>query len=229
MPQPAALDELERPLVRAYRSAWARVMAEQDALAADPKSAAKRSRLQSMAKKVYTIMEDLDDATGDWITATFPDAYALGVTQGGGLAEMIWTEIHQEAVEEMAQSLFQDLLQATKGVRDTTKDLVRSIARDEALQSTIAGGTAQGAGRAMEKRLAEKGISALTYKDGSVHSLTEYSEMSMRTKTAEAFNRGTLNAHKDVEFYEVFDGPECGLYGHDKGPVASGLILPRSE
>ena len=227
MPQPAALDEIENPLVKVLRQAWDRVMAEQAELEFDPSKATKRKRLLEMMKSIFQLMDEVDDEAYAWVTGAYPQAYALGVTQTTG--EMVWSAIHQEAVEELAQDLFQDLLEATKGVRETTKGLIRSIARDEALQSTIAGGTAQQAGRAMKEKLAAEGIHAVTYKNGSRHSLTEYSEMAMRTKTAEAFNKGTLNAHPDVRYFEVFDGPQCGLSFHDDPTAAVGLILERSD
>lgn len=202
-------------------------MAEQALLENDPTQAVKVRRLKEMASRIYTVMDEVDDGIEYWAKSQFPQAYALGVQ--GQLGEMVWTNLHQEATQRLAQDLFNDLLEATKGVRESTKGLIRNIARDEALQSTIAGGTAQQAGRAMRDKLAAEGIHAVQYVDGSRHSLTEYSEMAMRTKTAEAYNGGTLNAHPETKYWEVFDGPTCGLSFHDDPTLASGLILERGD
>lgn len=230
MPQPVELDELQQPLIEAYRHAWTRVVAQQQDLLAKPLEYRRRMRLVEMRRAIEADMDGLDSAAAKWVAGRFPHAYALGVSAGAAATNSspVWTMIHQEAVEELAQSLFRDLLAATKGVKESTKRLVREIAKDEALQKAIEGRTAKQAAVAMERRLAKSGVHAIIYRDGSKHGLAEYTEVAMRTKTATAYNVGTLNANPQVEFYEVFDGPQCGWTFHGDA-AALGRIVSRLE
>lgn len=236
MPQPANLAELEEPVLRAYAQAWSRVVAEQQLLADNPAKAARSKRLAEMRSRIESIMDELDDIASSWIKGSLPKAYALGGVAGvaeatGGVGQFVWSEIHQEAVQRLATNLFQDLLGATKGVRNSTKQLIRTVARDQALAKAIEGKTATQAGSAMQRILDRKGISAVTYKDGSKHGLKEYAQMAMRTTTASAYNEGTIRGAEGegVKYWECFDGPTCSLESHDQGPLAAGLVLPKED
>lgn len=236
MPQPLEIDAVEEPLLNAYRNAWLRVLSEQEQLAADPIRAARSARLAEMRARIEADMDELDGAARAWIQNQLPKVYALGATTGtaeatGGLGEMAWTQINQEAVQRLATGLFHELLGSTKHVRKTTKQLIRKVARDEALQSAITGRTATQAAASMRKLLEVHNIHAVRYSDGSKHGLAEYSRMAMRTTTATAYNEGTLDgaSAQGVKFWEVFDGPECGWSAHDQGELALGKIVTEDE
>lgn len=229
MPPNPELDLVEDPLHQAYEKAWQRVVDEQAALEGDPRKAARRNRLREMEARITAVLDDLDSQADELVQGAMRQAYSLGATSSTtSVSELVWSTIHQEAVEELALSLFTDLLEATKGVRSSTKSLVRSIGRDAALHSTIAGGTATQAAAEMRKRLAAEGIFSVRYRDGSRHGLKEYSQVAIRTKTAVAYNTGTLNAHPEVRYWEIFDGPQCGLTYHDDPNAAMGMIVERS-
>jgi hypothetical protein len=55
--------------------------------------------------------------------------------------------------------------------------------------------------------------------------------MVLRTKSAVAYNAGTVNAGREhgVVWYEVFDGPHCGWDRHDSGDLAIGKIIRATE
>lgn len=228
MPQPVQLDALQEDLLSSYRSSWSRILAEQERLASNPKEFRKRARLQEMRKAVERELFELDSQAAQWVAERLPQAYAAGMASTPGATSGIWSLIHQEAVEELGIELFKELLAATDGVRDSTKQLVRTVARDQALQKAIQGKTAEEASREMRRVLQDKGIFSVTYRDGSKHGLAEYTQVAMRTTTAKAYNRGTLNAHDDVKFFEVFDGPNCGLTKHDDPQLALGMVVDRS-
>lgn len=228
MPQPAEVHALADSLVSAYRGAWERVVAEQQKLLSDPLSFRRRMRLAEVRRSIEDSLEGLDDQAAHWVANQLPKAFLAGAAPGGlALAEM-WNLVSQEAVQELANNLFHDLLDATLHVRDTTKTLIRKVARDEALQKAIEGKTAQQAGREMRRVLEEHGIHAVKYANGAKHGLAEYSEMAMRTTTAKAYNTGTLSSTPDVQFYEIFDGPNCGLTYHEDPTTALGLVVDRS-
>lgn len=228
MPQPGQVDELTLQLRRAYAASWQRVQAEIAMLETDPQRWRRLNRLREIEQAVAREMRDLDEAAGEWITNQFPKAYALGAeaTAGGAFA---WSEINRQAVEQLAQDLFQDLLAATRHVTDDVKALVREIGRTESLHTVIGSRTATQGAATMRRILEKRGISAITYADGSEHGLKEYTEVALRTKTAVAYNHGSLAGAPDVRFWEVFDGPKCGFTYHDDPTLALGLIVERDE
>lgn len=236
MPQPVAIDAIEQPLIQAYRNAWLRVLAEEQQLAADPIRFARKRRLAEVRARIEADMDDLDGLSRVWIQKQLPQVYAMGAATGvaeatGGTAEFVWTQINQEAVQRLATTIFHELLGATSHVRATTKQLIREVARDEALQSAIEGRTARQAADSMRKLLESKNIFAVRYADGSKHGLAEYSRMAMRTTTATAYNLGTLDgaASQGVKYWQVFDGPNCGWSAHDSGQLANGKIVTQDE
>lgn len=232
MPQPAAVDELTDPTVQAYRTAWERILVEQQRLGADPLRLTKQRRLLEMRLKIEGILDTLDaDVAKDYVADALPKIYQLGGSWGAQLigSQFSWDSMAQNAVQSLAQSAWNDLLAATHGVRESTKELVRQVAKDEGLQAMIASGTAQDAGREMARVLADNGIFSVRFADGSRHGLGEYSEMVQRTKSAVAYNTGTVNSSPNVRYYEIFDGPQCGLSFHDDPTLASGMIVPRDD
>lgn len=227
MPQPAALDVLQEPLLEAYRNAWRGVQAEQEALATNPLAYRRKLRLTEMQRRIEDTMGELDEKAGAWVSKQLPKAYLAGAAPGSPLADAAFSQINQEAVQRLAGNLFQELIQATQHVNDTTKRLVRAVAQDEALQKAIIGKTADQAAKEMRRLLEDKGIHAIRYADGSKHGLAEYTQVAMRTTTAKAYNSGTLGSAPEVGFFEIFDGPSCGLSFHDDPTLALGLVVDR--
>lgn len=228
MPQPAELDTLQEPLLDKYRTAWTRVLVEQQKLANDPLAFRRRTRLTQMRRTIEGIMKGLDADAGDWIAKQLPRAYLAGASAASsGTGEAAFTQVHQEAVQRLSKGLFDELLGATQHVKDTTKQLIRTVAQDEALQKAIEGRTADQAAREMRRIIENKGIHAVRYADGSKHGLAEYTQVAMRTTTAKAYNSGTLGSALDVKFWEIFDGPNCGLSFHDDPTLALGMVVDR--
>lgn len=230
-----AIQAIEDPLLRAYARAWERVLAIQQQIANDPARWRQARKLREAQGAIERIMDRLDAQAAAWVEEDFPGVYGMGVNAGaaelGSPAGAVWSMIQQEAVEELAQSTFEELLKSTKGVRRSAKKLIREVARDEALQKLIQGDTATAAGRRMAEILAQNGLHAVRYADGSRHGLKEYSHMVVRTKTATAYNHGVLNAQESqgIAYWEVFDGAFCGWFEHGRGPSANGRIVSKDE
>jgi hypothetical protein len=231
MPQPSSLQATADPLIEAYRSAWEKVLAEQEQITSDPRLWRRERRLREMSQSIESIMDGLDSEMSDWVGQQYPKLYGAGLADGAAAAgtSPIWSTIHQEAVEQLAYGVYNDLLSATTHVKDTTKDLIRTLARQAGTGALIAGETAQGAARGLAKELAKHSIAAVIYKDGSRHGLADYAEMNLRTTTALGYNNGTLNAAPDVVFWECFDGPGCGWTFHEDTEQALGKIVTRDE
>src|SRR5690606_19881183 len=215
----------------AYRSAWQRVLAEQERILDNPRQWRRSRRLQEMSAAIGEIMDDLDATSREWVSSQFPRAYAAGLVDGAAAAgtSPLWSAVHQEAVQHLAFGVYDDLLSATTHVRETTKDLIRFLARQEGTAALIAGDTATAAGRRLAQELSRHSIAAVIYKDGSRHGLADYADMNLRTTTALGYNNGTLNADPTTVFWEVFDGPDCGWTSHDDIDLALGKVVTRDE
>ncbi len=219
---------------------WARVTAEVETLeAAWPaiSPAARRSRLVQLRAHLAALADAADEIAARHVLAGVRDAYLLGahataLTVGTAVAT---TGVDLGAISALAADTHADLLQATNHMRQSSKDLIRTLARDHVLDRLYTGTPATAAGRDLAKALrlslgSEK-VSAVIYRDGSRHGLGEYADMVVRTKTAEAYQVGGFNQADGfgVQFMEVMDGPTCGWASHDDTQLANGMILPLEE
>jgi len=231
MPQPPAVQAIADPLIESYRAGWERILSEEERITSDPKQWRRVRKLREMSQTIGSILDGLDSETADWVASQYPKIYGAGLVDGAAAAgeSAVWSMIHQEAVEQLAYGVYNDLLSATTHVRDTTKDLIRTLARQEGTAALITGETAQAAGRKLAKELATNGISAVTYKNGARVGLEQYAEMNLRTTTALGYNNGTLNASPTTVFWECFDGPGCGWSFHEDTEQALGKIVTRDE
>lgn len=233
MAQPPEAEALSAELRRAYELAWDEIVAEQELIAEAPEQFRRRARLRELQAMVEDRMGTLDDQARVWMTDQYPLVYRMGGEHMGGLLDepFRWTSADQAAITTLAQDTFDDLLAATANVLDSTKDLVRRLARERALVGRIAGETATQSAARLRRLLNQHGIHAVTYRDGSRHGLAEYADVVMRTKTAVAYNAGALNLgnRAGVRFYEVFDGAGCGWSSHSDPDRANGTIRSADE
>lgn len=227
MPQPAEVLELAGHLAAVYRSTWERIQAELAAIEDDPRQFRRRRRLRELELAVKELTAHADVQARRWFESSLPAVYQLGGQAAASVGAFAWSAPHLDAVAALAQDAFSDLLAATDHVNRTTRILVRELARSETLLSVTAGRTATEASRDLRRVLEERGVWAVTYRDGSRHGLAEYAEVVVRTKSAQAYNAGTLNhatAH-GVEYFEVGDGVDCGWTSHDDSTKANGRIV----
>lgn len=226
--------DVTRELVDAYLQAWRRIEAEQQRIASDPLTYRRQNRLREMQQSILRELDDLDEVAADFARRSIPQVYSAGAGRtlaqlGNDPADFTWSGVHRDAMVEVAKDTYDDLLRATDGVRDSTRRLIRAVAREETLQKLAGGKTAVQEGRELATRLIERhGIFAVTYRNGARVGLDAYSAMLARTKTALAYNIGSLNqARKDgVGFVEVFDGAGCGWTSHTDSDIANGTIRP---
>lgn len=230
MPQPPEVDRLADPLVRTIRDAWDEVISRQDALGDDPRLARRRRWLSEMERSVGSLMDEVDREAAAWLRSSFPETYGRGAVDVAA-GDFTWTQPHVAAVRALAGETWDDLLQATRFVRRRTKALVRELARLEVGNTLLAGQTARQGGTNLARHLRERGVWAVTYRDGSRHGLGEYGELVVRTRSASAYNVGALNqaVGAGVSFFEVFDGADCGWTFHDDADKANGTIRSAAE
>lgn len=234
MAHPKPVRDLEDPIRRAYRQAQERIDLELERLATQPERWRRTQRLRGMRNRILATMDELDDRAARWASQSLPRVYALGASTGVAQAtggDLVWSQIHQEAVARLATGLFDDLLAASQQVRASTKQLIRRVARDTALQKAIEGRTAKQAGREMSRILEHHRVYAVRYANGARHGIGEYGQMAIRSTTAVAYNEGTIRGAEGVgvRWFECLDGPGCGWTAHDDGEEANGKIVDRDE
>lgn len=234
MPLDPAAEQLVEDLLDLYRQAQANID-ELITTASDltVRGQAYRSRLTGMSRAITETMADLDAAARGWTSRALPEVYALGAD---GAARDVgerfnWTQIHREAVQQLASETFDDLLAATRYVRRDTKTFIRIAAREHAAAVLLEGKTATQAGRELARRLQDRGIRAVTYKNGARHTLADYADTITRTRSALAFNGGQLNIATEfgVEWVQVSDGAGCGWAAHGDTDLANGSVRSREE
>lgn len=83
----------------------------------------------------------------------------------------------------------------------------------------------------MARRLEERGIAAVTYRNGARHTLAEYSQMVVRTTSARSMNAGTLGVGKEsgVKYTLCLDGVGCGMTSHNDPDKANGTVRTLAE
>lgn len=231
MPQPG-VDPIREELGRLYRAAQESIDARLEALLSDPGEAARRVRLRArlaeLSREVTTLAADLDTAAHEWTSRRLPAVYGLGAdaaaTDAGN--RFAWTQADVAAVTQLAGDTYSDLLTATRFMRRDVKALIRQASRDQARVALLEGTTARRAGEQLARRLQRRGVNAVRYSNGALHTIGDYSDVVLRSKTAEAYNRGTLSSLQaaGVTVVEVFDGADCGWSAHDDTDKANGSL-----
>lgn len=232
MSQPGEIEELTRALRKDLERAWSLIVAEQEVIATAWPSippALREHRLALFQAQVLTLMDEVDAHSAATVTRAMTTAYETGawVTAITGLTEPTFTGISSAAITGLAQTTMDDLLTATSGVRESTKALIRELTRDQVVNVMYTGVIPTDAARDLRRLLAKHEIHAVTYTDGKRVGLPQYAEMVLRTKTAEAYQTGGLDQGEALgwDWWEIMDGPGCGLTSHDDVQKANGMIV----
>jgi hypothetical protein len=156
----------------------------------------------------------------------------VGVVSG---EPMTWTAPHRAALTALATDTYADFLARARAAEKVSEAFVRAVraASGRELPKIAAGGrtAVQAADRLEERLLTQYGITHVTYRDGSRVTARTYARMAARTKSAVAYNAGSLNecVAEGVGWVEVFDGPSCGWKHHDDEDKAARTIRTVAE
>lgn len=236
MPQPSLPPEagvLLASIQSDIQRAWDQIKAEEVSLLrrwpGDTKPV-RLQRLREMQANVRDLLTRVESAIKNQAPNISVMAYELGAW-GASLqtgAAAAFTALDINAISVLARDTMGDLLGATKGVSDSTKVLIREMTRDRVLNATYAGLTAQQAGVQLAADLAEHSITSVVYANGARVALPSYTDMVLRTKTAIAYQEGGFQQGRElgIQWWEIMDGPTCGLTYHDDPTLADGMIVP---
>jgi hypothetical protein len=230
MPQPDAVVALADELASLYRNVQDSLIDRLEAIAADPNQRRLRARLNEQLRAIEQALDEVDTQARVYLSRRFPEAYQLGALEAARATgrPFTWTAIHRDAVAEIAQRTYDDLLSATEYLRRDVKRFIRLAVREHTALAVIGGQTATQAGRELARTLGENNIAAVRYSNGARHTLRDYSDTVVRTTTAQAYVQGSINASREagVRYMVCSDGAACGLASHDDPTLASGLVAP---
>src|SRR4051794_5170445 len=128
---PPSVEELSSALLGSYRTAWEWIRAQQASIGDDPNRWRRRARLAELEAHIADLMDQVDAQAREWLRRTFPHVYMAGGVAAADVlpGQFAWTAVHRDALTQLAQDTFDDLLSATRHVRRTTKILIREVAR----------------------------------------------------------------------------------------------------
>jgi len=228
-PQAPVVERAARELARILATTWSEIVAESERAV---RAGASTERLDELRRSVEQQLARLEGQTRTWLRRRFPAVYRAGAEAAAADVGVTfsWTVVHTAALNELAADLYEDVLKSTRYVRRDVKRFIREAAR-QATRRALLGRTAQQEGRRLARFLSERGLHAVRYRNGARVGLDDYGDMLVRTKSALAYNEGTLNVGREhgVVYYEVFDGPGCGWSTHNDGQQALGMIVTEDE
>lgn len=234
MPANPKIDRLVETLIGAYERAGKQIEDELQSILGQENQFRRRARLRELAEEVERLKAELDEQAANWMDSDLRSIYRSGAELSSAAAgvDFSWTQTHEAAVKAIAQETMRNMLKATTHMTKDAKRLIRASSKEATLMKLLTGQTARQAAKGLERELRRNSIAAVIYKDGSRHGIAEYAELNLRTTTAIAYNRGTLNEAKvqGAKYVILYDGPGCCVGpGHRTGPEANNLILPIGE
>lgn len=233
MPQPKSVEDLTAEILAIYATAWQRITDREQALInswSGWRRIERLNRLRELRATVEALMDRADEQAFAWTTKQLPAIYTIGAA-AAGVGFDSFTGPDLDAINSLATATYSGLLDATRFVRESTKDLIRTLAREHVADKLITGQTATQAGRELAGALEGRGIAAVVYKNGARHGLGDYSDMLLRTKSAEAYTVATMTQldRAGIRYVEIFDGVGCGMASHDDPDKANGTVRPLIE
>jgi hypothetical protein len=233
MAQPPEVQALADELTSLYTNVQTELLDQLETIATDPNQRRLRQRLNEQLRAIEQALDEVDVQARVFLSRRFPEVYQFGALEAARATRrpFVWSQLHTDAVAEIANSTYSDLLKATRYVRRDAKRFIRAAVRERTAMAVIGGQTATQAGRKLAKTLSEQGIKAVRYANGAKHTLRDYADMVARTETALAYNTGTLNAGQEagVQWFYVTDGLDCGWSSHQDLDLAAGTVRSAEE
>lgn len=192
------------------------------AVALDPTST-KRYRdaqIRGILGRVATLRTELEGQAqifaSERLTAIYTDGMrrAERLLAGAGIdvGQGSFTALHREALEVLASDTFDDLAAATGYLEASTKRTIREATKLRTTVGAARGTTVGQDTRALVDTLQRHGVTGFVDRTGRHWRLSTYAEMVTRTKSAHAYNTGTVlrAAETGTDVFEIYDGDRSG-------------------
>jgi hypothetical protein len=183
--------------------------------------------------EVRAILQQLDEYADTWIEQTIGQVYSQAAAQTAvfviGLGKVsaanpAFAQVHQRAIDVLAQNLAGNLRDATQYVGRQTEDVFRRVQLEQAARKYAAGATIEDMKKKVIQQLLDQGQTAFKDKLGRKWRLDTYAEMVARTITREAASVATINTCKEfgLDLVQVTTHyPTCHLCAPLQGKVFS--------
>lgn len=165
-----------------------------------------------IVRRLDRIFAQREQVMNEWITVKLASAAVAGMeyagtTLGAGLEV---SALMGRAIAEIQAATFAEVAGSTRYLSESARALIRVIAKDLTELTVSRGLSIPEARKLIAARMRGGGIRAFVDASGRAWRLETYSEMLIRTRTAEAYNTGTILRARElgVEILEVFDGTE---------------------
>ena len=184
-------------------------------------------------KNVLDILAQLDAESAIWIQQVIPQIYQENYTQvlsfinKMGMQRKIkpnFAQIHQRAIDVIAQNMFDNLRQATQYAGRRIQDEFRRAGIDTMGEKYTEGLTWREASQRLQQRLISEGLTGFKDKLGREWRLDSYAQMVARTTSREIATVATLNTcqEADIDLIQISSHwPTCEICVPLQGKVFS--------
>lgn len=238
---PGDPDEVARRIAAVLEEAWQRLAAKQREVIAkfadNPRTPYTLATLEEFKQAITEFRRRVDQEARQFVQRQLPHLYeeggrtaaeALGVT-------FTWTTFHRDALQSLAADSYADFLRRSEEAERMASQFYRA-AREAARREVplLAAGnmTAKQAAKNLADRLAAKHkLTHVIYRNGARVPVRAWAEAATLSKSAVAYNAGTLNRTRQagVAVVEVFDGFDCGWTSHQDPDKASRTLRSVEE
>jgi hypothetical protein len=220
----AAVEDATRQLRRSFAVAERNLTRELETiterLVFDPSlrgAAARRQQVRAVFADLADLRADLDrqallftrgSLSKMYVAGTVRASRALGLDPGAGS----FSAAHRRALAVLASDTFDDLAAATTFVEARAKLAIREAARLGVLVGAASGTSVPQDTAALLGRFRRDGVTAFTAANGARWRLSTYAEMVVRTKSASAYNTGTVLRAREAgtDVFGIIDGDRSG-------------------
>lgn len=165
---------------------------------------------QTLLRQVNKELNSLNNYAVTWSRTYMPKAYydglkkaekgliSLGITQLPDLTS--FAMLHKDAIEILARSTANDLLEANAFVGRQIKDNIRQASLEAISEKIATGQSVIEAKKKLTERLVDQGLQGIKTKNGRTINLASYAETIARSTTREATNKALLNQLTNLNY-----------------------------
>ncbi|MEV7279744.1 hypothetical protein [Streptomyces sp. NPDC093111] len=238
---PGDPDEIARRVAAVLDDAWQRLADKQRAvltqLADNPRAGRSAAILEEFKKAIVDFRRRVDEEARQFVQRQLPHLYEEGARAAAKAlgAAFTWTLFHRDALQALASDSYADFLRRSQEADRMAVQFYRAVreaARREVPLLAAGNVTAKQAAYNLARRLAaEHKLTHVVYRNGARVPVRAWAEAATLTKSAVAYNAGTLNRSREagVTMVEVFDGLDCGWTSHQDPDKAARTLRTVEE
>ncbi|MFB7742510.1 phage minor capsid protein [Streptomyces sp. NPDC056132] len=238
---PGDPDEIARRVAAVLDEAWRRLADRQRAaiiaLAGNARRPHVLAALEEFKQAIRAFRRRVDEEAQSFVQVQLPHLYANGAQAAADTlgTSFTWSMIHREALQALAADSYADFLRRSEEAERMASKFYRAArdaARREVPLLTTGNMTAKQAAKNLADRLtAEHQLAYVVYRNGARVPVRAWAEAATLTKSAVAYNAGTLNQAREagVGIVEVFDGFDCGWTSHQDPDKAARTLRTVEE